>query len=197
MSSPAVGSGARNRPRRADAVRNRELVLRVARQRLLAGDSELSLNALAPACGLGVGTVYRHFPTRELLIEALAAESVERMLRAVDQVVSASDPAHGLEELLRVALRAQLDDPALAAVMEMPNLARPEAHSLSRRLWQAGNEAIEGARVHGLLRADVSSDDLRRLLSGLVRALRAGDVDEHVTERYLMVLLQGLRPPRR
>ncbi|WP_236654827.1 TetR/AcrR family transcriptional regulator [Streptacidiphilus anmyonensis] len=194
--SPATPKPERGTAMRADAARNRARVLQIAREQLAAGDSSLQLNAIARLAGVGVGTVYRHFPTRHALVEAL---SVERFAQLVDEARAAAeepDPLAGLHRLLRYALARSLDDPEFAAVLESSRDAEAQTSALKAELDQAVAGLLGRARETGAIRGDVEADDVRRLLCGIEHAVRAGDSDPLRIEVYLSVLLEGLRPPR-
>src|ERR1700751_5179217 len=86
---------------RADAVRNRERVLEAAKAVFSAGGSEASLEAVAKRAGVGIGTLYRHFPTREDLYEAVYRREVEQLAELAEQLKTAADPAEALPPWLR------------------------------------------------------------------------------------------------
>jgi len=177
---------------RADSARVRARMLAAARARVDAGDLELPMNAIAKAAGVGVGTVYRHFPNRQALLESLAAQSLESLV--ADAVAAAGHPdvAAGLADLLRAALRLQLTDPTLAAVLAAPDAACLETMKLSRDLRDTIGPLLDRARAEGALRSDVTADDFRRLICGVQHAVRIGA--ETDADRYIEILLRGLRP---
>src|SRR6266700_3297204 len=179
---------------RADAARNRARVLEVARQQLAAGDRTLQMNTIARLAGVGVGTVYRHFPTREELLEFLAMDSFEGLLVQARAAAEEEEPAAGLERLLRAALTCQLDDVGLAIVLQSHESACAQTSQLRIDLGRAIAHLLERARAAGAIRADIATDDIRRLLCGIGQAVRLGDTDHDEIDRYLGVLLRGLRP---
>ncbi|MFI9274032.1 TetR/AcrR family transcriptional regulator [Kitasatospora sp. NPDC052896] len=181
---------------RADAARNRARVLQVAREQLAAGDDSLQLNAIARLAGVGVGTVYRHFPNQHALREALSAERFGELVGEAQAAADTEDALAGLHRLLRFTLARALEDTGFAAVLE--SSADTEAHTsqLKAELDRAVAHLLDRARLLGAIRRDVEADDLRRLLCGIEHAVRAGDSDPARTEVYLGVLLEGLRPPR-
>jgi AcrR family transcriptional regulator len=181
---------------RADAARNRDRVLRVAREQLAAGDSSLQLNTIARLAGVGVGTVYRHFPTRHALVEALSVERFARLVNEARAAAAEADALAGLHRLLRYALARSLDDPEFAAVLESSRDAEAQTSALKAELDQAVAELLTRAREAGAIRGDIEADDVRRLLCGVEHAVRVGDSDPLRVDVYLSVLLEGLRPPR-
>lgn len=179
---------------RADAARNRSQVLRVAREQLADGDTSLPMNTIARRAGVGVGTVYRHFPSRQSLLEALAYDSFQTLVRETQAAAVEPDPAVGLQRMLRCALQCQLRDIGLAVVLATPDFECPETLELGAELVDSVSQVLDQARQAGVIRADVEADDIRRLLTGVYEAIRAGaDPTDH-TEPYLQVLVRGLRP---
>lgn len=179
---------------RADAARNRARILQVARARLAAGDNSLQLNAVARLAGVGVGTVYRHFPNRHALVEALSAERLRELVDEAQAAASADDPLAGLRRLLGFALDRMLDDPDFAAVLESAGDTGAQTSDLKAELDRAVTGLLDGVRLTGAVRSSVEADDVRRLLCGVAHAVRSGSGE--VRDLYLDVLLQGLRPPR-
>ena len=179
---------------RADAARNRAQLLDAARRELATGTTALPMNLIARSAGVGVGTVYRHFPTQQSLLEGLAHGSLETLVAETEAAGELADPAEGLERMLRSAVRCQLADPALAAVLSGPSFECIETFELGARLADAGSKLLRRAVRARAIRRSIGADDLRRLASGLYHALQAGnDPAEHL-ERYLRVIVDGLRP---
>ncbi|GAB1818995.1 TetR/AcrR family transcriptional regulator [Herbidospora sp. RD11066] len=171
---------------RSDAARNRALVLRVAREQWEAGDESLQFNHLAKLAGVGVGTVYRHFPTRLALLEALTAERFRDLVAEARSAASADDPVAGLGDLLRSIVGRAVADPGFAAVLDAPDDADPETSAMKAEFGAAAAELLVRARV----RADVDARDVVHLVCGVVHAI---GVAPGRSELYLDVLLQGLR----
>ncbi|WP_431962974.1 TetR/AcrR family transcriptional regulator [Nocardia sp. bgisy134] len=181
---------------RADAARNRARVLQVASEQLAAGDDSLQLNVIARLAGVGVGTVYRHFPNRHALREALLAERFQELVGEAQAAAADEDALVGLHRLLRFALERALDDAGFAAVLESANDAETRTSAMKAELDSAVATLLDRARVTGAIRRDIEPDDVRRLLCGIEHALRSGDSDSTRTQTYLDVLLEGLRPAR-
>lgn len=183
---------------RADAARNRARVLEVGRERLAAGDATLPMNAIARDAGVGVGTVYRHFPSREALLESVAMEGFERLVDVARSAADDDDPGAGLERLLRYGIRLQLEDVGLATVLRSAESACAETSRLRAELLGAVDRLLERARDAGAIRPGIGADDIRRLGCGVEYAVRAGaplgagSADK--VDVYVDVLLAGLRP---
>lgn len=192
MSSPETAT-TRSRAPRADAARNRALLVDAARAAFASGGEQVSLEAIARQAGVGIGTLYRNFPTREDLIAAVYASEL-------DAVIAAADGLHDARPA-DVALRTWLDRYA-AFVMTK----RGMAESLrAGALADAANTAHTRERVNGaveaflragaqtgVLRGDLAADDVTTALVGLFLATR--DVaDPAQIARLLDLLVDGLR----
>lgn len=176
-----------------DAARNRAAVLAAARQMLTAGEDALAMNVVARRAGVGVGTVYRHFPTRQALLENLAAPSLSSLVDTAREAAEDPDPGSGLQLLLRAALLAQLADPVLAVVLATTDRVCPETLLLSTDFGRHVHQLLDNARRVGAVGEDVAPDDLRRLLCGVVAAAQAGPDPNAAADRYLRLLLAALR----
>ncbi|MFJ8623134.1 TetR/AcrR family transcriptional regulator [Kitasatospora sp. NPDC093550] len=181
---------------RADAARNRALVLRVAREQLAAGDDTLQLNVIARLAGVGVGTVYRHFPNPQALREALLVERFRELVDEARAAADEEDASEGLHRLLRFTLLKALHDDGLGAVLESANDAEAQTSAMKAELDEAVASLLDRARLQGAVRGDIGPGDVRRLLCGIEHALRSGDQGPARVEVYLGVLVEGLRPPR-
>ncbi len=181
---------------RADAARNRALVLRIAREQLAAGDDSLQLNAIARLAGVGVGTVYRHFPNRHALLEALSAERFQELVLEARAAAADEDAFAGLRRLLRFTLARALEDTGFAAVLESANDAEAHTSAMKAELDDAVARLLDRARLTGVIRPGLRAGDVRRLLCGIEHAVRSGDDDSARAGVYLDILLEGLRPPR-
>jgi len=179
---------------RADSARVRAQTIAAARARVEAGDLELPMNAIAKEAGVGVGTVYRHFPTRRALLEGLATESFTALIEEARAAAEHPDVATGLANLLRAALRRQLTDASLAAVLSEPAFECADTAELSKELGEAALRVMDRAREAGVIRPDVTPDDFRRLTCGIQHAARSGGDPEAAADRYLDIMMKGLTP---
>jgi AcrR family transcriptional regulator len=194
VSSLPRGAAAAPADLRADAARNRDRILAIARQQVGTGDLTLPMNAIARQAGVGVGTIYRHFPTRQALLEGLAAASFAELAAEAEHAAAAPVPGDGLQWLLTVALRCQARDAALAAVLETAGFHSPQTLALGDRLGGAMATLLSRAREAGAIRPDIGPDDIRRLTCGLATALRNSIDTEQDLHRYVGVLVAGLKP---
>jgi AcrR family transcriptional regulator len=178
---------------RSDAARNRARLLEVARRHHVE-TGQLPLNAIAAEAGVGIGTAYRHFPTQQALVEALAIDAFEALLDAVRTAIAVDDPARALEGLVRTAYEHLCLDPALATMLATGTFTCADAAAVAGDLFADVGSLLRRAQAAGVLRGDVTVDDLRRLLCGLQAAATSGPTPVDAPARYADVLLTGLRP---
>ncbi|MEV7549158.1 helix-turn-helix domain-containing protein [Amycolatopsis sp. NPDC089917] len=175
--------------RRADAQRNRERILRAARE-LVHEPGELKLNAVAKACGIGQGTLYRHFPTREDLLAEVYRRDVEDLVAAAPRLLEAHRPVDALAAWFdRVAAYARVKRDVFAAV-EAATWRDLAAHSLGP-IGEAVELLLAAGRSDGSLRADAEARDVIVLISWLTR-LDDAELDTR-GPRLLSILVDGLR----
>jgi len=162
----SAGKAAR-RPR-ADAVRNRERVLEAAKAVFSAGGPEASLEAVARCAGVGIGTLYRHFPTREALFEAVYRREVEQLADLAEQLKTAAAPAEALRRWLRsnVAFVATKKGMSKALALAAHRPSELSAYSFER-LTKAVGALLDRAAAAGEIRGDISPEDLLRALIGM------------------------------
>jgi Bacterial regulatory proteins, tetR family. len=175
---------------RSDALRSRERILRVARGQ---DRRTLRLNEVARQAGLGVGTVYRHFPTVHALVEALALETLHRMRAVAAEALAEPDAAKALAHFLRAALHLQLEEGGLQAVLLSPADEADEVRETKREIFSAFQTVVARARAAGAVRSDLTAEHLQHLVCGMEHAIRLGDPGDR--ELLLDVLLAGIRAP--
>ncbi|WP_333774359.1 TetR/AcrR family transcriptional regulator [Streptomyces sp. IBSBF 3136] len=181
-------------PLRKDAARNWERIVAVARDLVDEGTS-LQLNDIARRAGMGVGTVYRHFPTAEALLETVAAPSLESLAAHGERALTDDDPARALAGFLTRTIEAQVTDAALSPVTAAATDALPRTTELKQTLRSIGSELLERAREADVVRADLTSADLVPLMCGIAYAANVHcDAGARVetARRYLTALLEGL-----
>lgn len=178
---------------RADAVRNRERVLEAAKVVFNAGGPEASLEAVAKRAGVGIGTLYRHFPTREDLFEAVYRREVEQLSELAEQLKSAKDPVDALRRWLRsnVAFVATKKGMSAALALTFQSSSDLAAFSMDR-LTKAIGTLLDRAVAAGQMRADVSPEDLLRALVGMCYMHDQPGWQSSVL-RMLDVFVDGLR----
>lgn len=189
--TPRTGS----RGPRADAVRNRERVLEAAKEVFSAGGPDASLEAVARSAGVGIGTLYRHFPTREALFEAVYRREVEQLAELADRLKLEADPVEALRTWLRSNVAFVATKRGMSAALA---IAASPSSSLSAysadRLTTAVGGLLDRAAQAGLIRADIGPGDLLRAFIGMCYLQDHADWRESVT-RLLDVFVDGMRKP--
>jgi len=180
-----------DRPLRADARRNREKVLAAAREAFAEHGFAVPLDDIAGAAGVGPGTVYRHFPTKEALFEAVSLARVQDLVADARERADASDPGAAFDGFL-----ARVADEA-SAKRDLPDAldgvgADGMADAVGE-LHEALGVLISRAQAAGAVRAELTVTDLVALLKGLLATVRA-DPDPGLRERVFAVVRDGLRP---
>ncbi|MCP3380696.1 MULTISPECIES: TetR/AcrR family transcriptional regulator [unclassified Bradyrhizobium] len=153
---------------RADAVRNRERVLEAAKLVFNAGGPEASLEAVAKRAGVGIGTLYRHFPTREDLFEAVYRREVEQLSELAEQLKNAKDPVDALRRWLGSTVEFVATKKGMSAALALTFQSSSELAAFSMdRLTRAVGSLLDRAVAAGQMRADISPEDLFRALIGM------------------------------
>jgi len=184
-----------HRPQRADARRNHDKVVAAAATAFAQSGLEAQVEDIARRAGVGVGTVYRHFPTKEALVEALAADHFERLADIAEAaLVEEGEPwAIFAAVIWRSATAAAADVAWCEIIGGHPSAAQAAARGKSR-LAAAVTTLITRAQATGAMREDATVDDIRTIMCGfghVAAAQRAGA--ELNWERYLQIALDGLR----
>jgi AcrR family transcriptional regulator len=186
-----------DRPLRRDAERNRQRILAAARDAFAEGGLAVTLDEIARRAGVGVGTVYRRFPDKEQLIDALFEERIGEMVAFAEAALSGDDAWEGLVTFLEAATAAHADDRGLKEV------ALSGAHGLERvarareLMLPLTTRLVRRAQEQGSLRSDLEPTDLpllQLMLGSLSECTR--DVDPEVWRRFLGILTDGLRTRR-
>ena len=154
---------------RADAVRNRELVLEAAKSVFSAGGPDASLEAVARRAGVGIGTLYRHFPTREALFEAVYRREVEHLADLAEQLKADEvAPTEALRRWLRSNVEFVATKKGMSAALALAVNKSSELSAYSfARLTEAVGALLDRAVAAGEIRADISPEDVLRALVGM------------------------------
>ena len=184
---------AQRRPR-SDAQRNRERILEVAKEAFTRNGADASLDEVAKQAGVGAGTLYRHFPTRDTLIEAVYRSEVEKLATAAHGFAAAMPPIGALRAwmLLFVDYIAakHIIAPALNSVAGGPS----RLYESSRSLVQGAiEELVKRAKKSGDVRRDVDASDLLRAVIGVSYVGSGGDWQQSA-KRLVDILIAGSRP---
>jgi AcrR family transcriptional regulator len=178
------------RPKRADARRNYEKLLTAAREVLTEADTDASLEEIARRAGVGIGTLYRHFPTRQNLLEAVYVDEVEAVSRSAQDVADLP-PWDALVGWLRRFVGYLATKHALADELFAYGGPNPEIFASCRSvLFAAGAPLLERAQQAGIVRDDVDIDDVLHIVNGIAK-LSTPDAEQR--SRLLDITLDGLR----
>lgn len=181
------------RPTRADAQRNRQRLIEVALKALSAGEGEVALEAIAKQAGVGIGTLYRHFPSREALIDAVYHTELERLCNSAAELLDTSPPD--------VALRAWMGHYAdfvatkrgMAEALRVAIASGAITSSQTRqRLSAAIQTVLDAGAEAGTLRGDVLAGDISASLAGVMLASGAPEHRQQAN-RMLDLLMAGIR----
>lgn len=185
------------RAMRADARRNRTRILEAARAAFDADGLAAQMEDVARRAGVGVGTLYRHFPTKEALVEALVADRMTQIAGELRRAVGEEPDAwSALVRTLRFGVELQAGDRALAQVLGSQPPERWEAAKDAAGLDPLTAELIARAQAEGALRPDLRVDDIPVLMCGMSRVVEmrvATCGRPSGWERYFALLLDGLR----
>ncbi|WFR66961.1 helix-turn-helix domain containing protein [Curtobacterium flaccumfaciens] len=184
-----------DRPLRADAARNRELILQTARKCFAERGISVTLNDIAHEAGVGVGTVYRRFADKDSLIEALLATKFEAMNDAAARAADEVDPREALRVYLIGVFEFRARDRALADAIVRAGKARPSIVQERDRLETQVSAIIRRAEAAGVVRAGFDYRDLPMLTSmvgAVADSTRAHD--PNAWRRYAEVLIEGILP---
>jgi AcrR family transcriptional regulator len=153
---------------RADAVRNRERLLETAADIFSAGGPDASLEAVAKRAGVGIGTLYRHFPTREALFEAVYRREVDQLSELAERLADEVAPVEALRRWLHANVRLVATKKGMVAALALAAYRPSELHAYSAdRLAKAVGSLIDRAAKAGDIRADITAEDLLRALVGM------------------------------
>ena len=190
----AASMPVRERPLRRDAERNRQRILEAARELFAERGLGVTLNDIAHHAGVGVGTVYRRFPDKAQLIDALFEQRFEEFVQLMDAALGDPDPWQGFAGFLERALELQAADRGLRELVLGAPGGRERIAQLREQLYPRGARLVQRAREAGQLRADCEAEDIAilQLMLGLVIDA-AQDVVPELWRRYLGIVFQGLR----
>ena len=182
------------RPLRADALRNREALVAVARAAFSADTQAVPLEDIARAAGVGIGTLYRHFPTREALVEVVYSTELDEVVSSASTLLSNLAPEPALRAFMgryaefSVVKRGIMD--TLRAEWASGRIATPATRE---RISGAIGQILTAGAADGTLRSDVTADDVTTMILGVVLAT-GPTASLSQMKRLLDVLVDGLLP---
>ncbi|HEX3747786.1 MAG TPA: TetR/AcrR family transcriptional regulator [Bryobacteraceae bacterium] len=179
---------------RSDAQRNRERILEVARPAFSRSGAHTSLDDIAREAGVGPGTLYRHFPTREKLLEAVYRSGMEKLAAAEQKFAAELPPVDALRAWLLLFVdniaAKHLIAPALNALLGDPKKVFEDSYA---RVWDAIRALVKRAIKTGDIRPDLDPIDLLRALIGVASVSTSPDWQQSA-RRLVDILIAGARP---
>ncbi|CAL9488788.1 TetR/AcrR family transcriptional regulator [Streptomyces sp. R1] len=193
----SVSGGSEARAPRADAARNRDQLLAVASRVFASADAEPSMRAIAREAGVGIGTLYRHFPTRESLVDAVYRDQVTRLTSGARDLLGQLPPAAAMRRWMDlfgdwIATKNGMLD-TLLAMIESGEIAHAQTRT---ELLTAITAILDAGRAAGDLRRDVTAEDIAASLIGIFTVAPRPE-REAMADRLLNLLMDGLRPAAR
>jgi AcrR family transcriptional regulator len=186
-------AGAPARPRRADALRNRRALLDAARTVFQRDGLAAQMDHIANCAGLGVGTLYRHFPTKEALIEVLIQERLDRLMASVRAAAQADRPWDGVTELVWQLATFEAEDRGMVDILAGYDARSADSDASMAALMGSLGSVVARAQADGAMRQDVSAQDVLVAVCGIGKMMRPGDDDTERWRRLVSIILDGLR----
>ena len=180
---------------RADAVRNRERLLAAAAAAFTEHGAEVPLEEIARGAGVGIGTLYRHFPTRDALVEAVYRHEVEVLCVRADELLAEDPPDRAIAEWMRLFVQHVRTKRGMLAVLKPMMASNSSLAADTRgRAYQCASRLLAAGVAAGSIRDDVDGSDLLRVVSGI--CLSTDQEESRAAERLVNVLVDGLRTTR-
>lgn len=192
---PASDSGAPPRRPRADARRNRALILAAAEAVFARDGAAGSTEQVAARAGVAVGTVFRHFPTKQALLQAIMKDLLARLAQDAAELAGHGDPGTALFEFFTRLVGQAARKQSVVALLADGGMALSVGASVQSLGEQIGR-LLALARAAGAVRADVRAETVVALIAGVCQAAVQGGWDEDLCADALAVIFDGLRPPR-
>lgn len=190
MSTPAGG-----RPQRVDARANRDRILDVAEEVFGKGGESASTEEVARLAGVGIGTVFRHFPTKAVLLEAVLAREFDRLREQAEALLDAADPGEAFLGLFgHLVARAPAKIAITEALLDAGGDRDGYAARTSDGLRRAVGALLQRAQHDGAVRDDVELPEVYALLAGISRTAARAHLDEEASARLLAIVFEGLTP---
>jgi AcrR family transcriptional regulator len=180
---------------RSDARRNRQAVIDAAKRLFAEQGLDTQVPDIAKEANVGVGTVYRHFPTKDQLIAAIAAEHFARLAERAREALEAADAWNGLSDFIRFSVQIQAEDRGLCEVMgHRPDLMDDAARAAG--LVELSQQLVTRAQNSGQLRPDIGWEDIPMIVCGLGHVTHGNPTPSAGRwPRLVEIILDGLRAP--
>jgi AcrR family transcriptional regulator len=191
-----MSTNAEDRPRArvAEARRNRRTLLDVATRAFASGSAAVSLESIAHDAGVGIGTLYRHFPTRLALVEAVYEDQIARLEATAEELLRSHSPASALREWMNSFLDwAATKHGMVDTLRSIIASGRVEEGQMRSQLVAIVSKFLDAGSRAGDLRSDVQAADVAATLAGVL-AVAPHPSQRPQAERMLDLLVEGLRP---
>lgn len=166
--SATTGKAVAAKAMRADARRNREKILVAALELFTERGTDVSLDAVARAAGVGVGTLYRHFPTREALVEAVYLHELDRLHESAAELLAEHPPGEALSRWMDQLVDYGATKRGMSSALQSVIAAGGNPYSESRvKIAAALATLVDAARDAGVIRSDVDAEDVQRAIGGI------------------------------
>jgi AcrR family transcriptional regulator len=193
---PEPPSETREHHRRAAGRANRARVLEAADEVFSTHGMSAPTEEVARLAGLGIGTVFRHFPTKAQLLDAVLARRFRRLREAAERLVVERSPGQALEEFFRLLVRdARTKIAIVDASREIGAPVDGEANVAGEELYMSVRRLIAEAQASGEIRSDVDGPEVYAIMAGTARGLAQSHLGDEADERAIAVVLDGLRLP--
>ncbi len=194
MTLPTAITPTAPRPLRADARRNYARLLEAAREAFSEHGADANLDEIARRAGVGIGTLYRHFPTRQDLMAAVLHDDLEALRAEAERLLDAPAPADALASWLRAVVAHAVSSRGLAAELMCTQLDKESpSRSQCNAMQLAGGKLLDRAQAAGEVRADIDAADIFALVNGIAWATEHAPPESVQSDRLLALMLNGLR----
>ncbi|WP_164716345.1 TetR/AcrR family transcriptional regulator [Paenibacillus whitsoniae] len=188
-SPPSLAS--KSKGLRADAQRNRDKLLEIAHRVFTTHGIKISMDDIARHAGMGVGTVYRHFPTKEELFGAVMVSHKTRLIEEAKKWLHHEDPGEAFFRYFAIVIREAIANKAITDALVRSSLKKDEALiEIAEDFWREINQLLVRAQKSGSVRKEASIEDIRFLLTCILQANGDGN---SFPDRIVSIIFDGLR----
>jgi AcrR family transcriptional regulator len=186
----------REGPKRGDALQNRDRIIRTAFEVFGTKGVDASMPDIAAAAGVGSATIYRNFPSKEALVDALVMDCLTNLERMARAAAAESDPWEALVGVVRAVADLQLQNRVLSHFLGGRIAGSSELQAKRNLVYGILDDLVERSKRPGQLRSDFAVSDLRMVMVAIARiASSATPLTRRLVERHVTLILDGLRSP--
>ena len=180
---------------RADAQRNHRRVLEAAEEVLAREGLSASMRSIALRAGVGLGTIYRHFPTQEALYQAIIVDRMQRLVEQAGPLLEAADPGPAFFEFFTRIVRSSAEKKTLADALSEAGIdPKSGLADIGREMRQAIEALLHRAQGAGAVRADLRMPELLAILGAASLAAERNRWSDELRDRALAIIFDGMRP---